>query len=111
MTRLIRDPGVLSVNPVTQRCRMPVKQYRCVVSALAFRTQPRLGDQFKIQQQIKLNDVIRLNDDSRTEAAGYVWLQHERGWSAERTLDGRTIFLLDASLRPKERMWGIKIDP
>src|SRR5260221_14724599 len=90
---------------------MPVNQYRCVVSALAIRTQPRLGDQFKIQQKIKLNDVIRLNDDSRTEAAGYVWLQHDRGWSAGRTVDGRTIFLLDARLRPKGRMWGIKIDP
>src|SRR5258708_22724332 len=104
MTRLIRDPGVLSVNPVTQRCRMPVKQYRCVVSALAIRTQPRLGDQFKIQQQIKLNDVIRLNDDSRTEAAGYAWLQHDRRWSAERTLDGRNIFLLRARLPPQEQL-------
>src|SRR5258708_35865010 len=96
MTRLIRDPGVLSVNPVTQRCRMPVKQYRCVVSALAIRTQPKLGVQFKIQQQIKLNDVIRLNDATRTEAAGYVWLQHDRGWAEERTVAGRTLCLLDA---------------
>ncbi|MEP7284563.1 MAG: hypothetical protein ABI947_02190 [Chloroflexota bacterium] len=90
---------------------MPVKQYRCVVSSLAIRTQPQLGDSFKTPQQIKMGDVITLNDDSRTEAAGYIWLKHDRGWSAERSSDGKTIFLLDASLKPKDRMWGLNIDP
>src|SRR4051794_5233625 len=90
---------------------MPVKQYRVVADTLAIRTQPQLGDQFKTQQTLKRNDLITVNDDSRTEAAGYVWLKHDAGWSAERTSDGKTIFLLDASLKPQNRMWGINIDP
>src|SRR5437868_647994 len=90
---------------------MAIKQYRVVVDALAIRTQPQIGDQFKIAQQLKRNDIITVNDDSRTEASGFVWLKHDLGWSAERTSDGKTIFMLDASLKPKERMWGINIDP
>src|SRR5258708_7018214 len=90
---------------------MAVKQYRCVVSALTIRTQPRLGDQFKTQQLLKQNDVISADDSTRTKADGFVWLQFDRGWSAQRSLDGKTIFLFDASLKPKDRLWGINIDP
>lgn len=90
---------------------MPVKQYRCVVGALTIRSQPQTGDQFKTGQQLKLNEVISANDDNRVEAAGLVWLPHARGWSAERSIDGRLVYLLDAALRPKERLWGINIDP
>jgi hypothetical protein len=90
---------------------MPIKNYRCVVGALTIRTQPQLGDQFKTNQQLKFNDVISINDDNRVEAAGFFWLQHSRGWSAERSTDGKLVYMLDSALKPKERMWGLNIDP
>jgi hypothetical protein len=90
---------------------MTIKQYRCIAGALTIRTQPRLGDQFKTNTQLKLNELITVNEDSRVEADGFFWLQHERGWSAERSVDGKLLYLLDNTLRPKDRMWGINIDP
>src|SRR6266849_2694343 len=90
---------------------MAIKQYRCVVGALTIRTQPQVGDQFKTGQQLRQDEIITVNDDSRTEAAGFVWLQHSRGWSAERSVDGKFVYLLDATLRPRELIWGINIGP
>ncbi len=90
---------------------MTIKQYRCVVGALTIRTQPKVADQFKTSGQIKLNETITVNEDSRVEADGFVWLQHNRGWSAERSIDGKQIYLLDSGLQPKDRIWGINIDP
>lgn len=42
-----------------------------------------------------LNPGERLNivPDSRTEADGYIWWQHDAGWSAEKNLAGTQIFL------------------
>jgi Bacterial SH3 domain len=90
---------------------MAFKQYRCIVGALTIRTQPQASDQFKTGQQLKLNELIGVDPDTRTENSGFVWLQHDRGWSAERSIDGKLVYLLDAALRPRERMWGINIDP
>lgn len=36
---------------------------------------------------------ITVEASSRRETDGYVWWQHNQGWSAERTLDGRTVYL------------------
>src|SRR5258708_17426435 len=101
----------IAVVPKRTIVTMPIKPYRCTVTTLTIRTQHHLGDQFKTQQQIKLNEVVNVDDSSHTEADGFVWLKHDRGWSAERTLDGRTIYLLDASLKAKEKQWGINVDP
>ncbi len=90
---------------------MAVKPYRCIVGALTIRSQPQTGDPFKTGQQLRYNEVITVNEDSRVESAGFVWLKHDRGWSAERSLDGKLVYLLDAGIRPRERMWGINIDP
>jgi hypothetical protein len=90
---------------------MTVKQFRCVTNVLTIRTQPALGDAYKTQQTLKMNDVISVDDTTRVEAAGYMWLKHSLGWSAERTSDGKVVYLLDNSLRPKDRVWGINIDP
>ncbi len=90
---------------------MTVKQFRCVTNSLAIRTQPALGDAYRTQQALKMNDVISVDDSTRVESAGYMWLKHNLGWSAERTSDGKNIYLLDNALRPKDHVWGINIDP
>src|SRR5512135_3388709 len=87
------------------------KQFRCIVDRLSVRSQPRLDDQFKTNQFLQLDDHITVNAASRTEVDGLVWWNHMQGWSAERTLDGGTIFMLDDGLRPKDKIWGLNIDP
>ncbi|PJF40656.1 MAG: hypothetical protein D6737_16900 [Chloroflexi bacterium] len=37
--------------------------------------------------------VINVNMDSKTEADGYIWVQHEAGWSAWKSVDGSKVFL------------------
>jgi len=37
--------------------------------------------------------VIDVDPKSRTEADNYIWWKHANGWSAERSIDGRQIFL------------------
>ncbi|HVO44122.1 MAG TPA: hypothetical protein VMT34_15950, partial [Aggregatilineales bacterium] len=90
---------------------MTIKPYRVIASALAIRAQPRTGDQFRTGQTLKFDELINVDESSRVTADGIVWLHHDRGWSAERTLDGKSVYLLDAALRPKDRQWGINIDP
>ncbi|GAB4574336.1 MAG: hypothetical protein Kow0077_20380 [Anaerolineae bacterium] len=71
-----------------------------------------LPEQFTLQaghQQVRIRDApgfrgrhlrwllpgeqITVRRDSRTEADGYVWWQHDEGWSAGRSLDGREKYL------------------
>src|SRR5450432_37179 len=90
---------------------MSIMQYRCVTNSLAIRTQPQITDATKTTLSLKFGDVISVDDSTRTEAAGFTWLKHSQGWSAERSSDGKTIYLLDNSLKPKDKLWGINIDP
>lgn len=43
-------------------------------------------------------EQITVDAASRTEADGYIWWQHGEGWTAERTLDGVEVYLIDAGL-------------
>ena len=38
-------------------------------------------------------ETIITQSDTRTEADGYVWWQHQDGWSASESLDGRWVFM------------------
>ena len=39
--------------------------------------------------------LVQVNPASRIEADGYVWWKHAEGWTAERTLDGAEIYLVE----------------
>jgi len=39
--------------------------------------------------------ALEVNPDSRTEADGYVWWQHSEGWSAERSANGKEVYLFE----------------
>lgn len=45
---------------------------------------------------LEATTVIEVDPDSRTEADGYVWWKHSAGWSAEKSLDGKLVFLQPA---------------
>jgi WD40 repeat protein len=104
---------VFSSQQITQTGSKPMttKPYRCIASALSIRTQPQQGDQYRTGQSLKFDDVVNVDESSRTESGGIIWIKHDRGWSAERSVDGKIVYLMDASLRPKDRQWGINIDP
>jgi hypothetical protein len=36
---------------------------------------------------------LEVDSTSRTEVDGYIWWKHDQGWSAERTVDGKEIYL------------------
>lgn len=36
---------------------------------------------------------INVEPQSKTEAGGYIWWKHDKGWSAERSVNGRAVFL------------------
>ena len=42
---------------------------------------------------VEATTVIQVDPNSRTEADGYVWWKHGRGWSAEKSISGQQIFL------------------
>jgi murein DD-endopeptidase MepM/ murein hydrolase activator NlpD len=42
---------------------------------------------------IALGATVTAPASSRTTADGYIWIQHAKGWSAERSVDGKTVFL------------------
>lgn len=89
---------------------MPTKQFRTIVDALNIRSAPRNGDDTKTGLQLKFGDLITVETDTRVEAEGSLWIKHERGWSVERPLDGRAMYLTDA-VTPREKLFGINIDP
>ncbi|MBX3085838.1 MAG: hypothetical protein KF716_29640 [Anaerolineae bacterium] len=89
---------------------MATKQLRCIAEALNIRSSPRMGSDNKTGDQLKFSEIITVDLDSRKEADGVVWLKHDRGWSVERSLDNRQLYLVDA-LTPRERVFGINIDP
>lgn len=66
------------------------KRFKVVNGPLSIRDDAngqRIGETLSYGTEL---DVV---PDSRTEAGGYVWWQHEKGWSAESTIDGRVIYM------------------
>ncbi len=89
---------------------MALRQYRCIVSNLNIRSQPSTQAAFRTGRTLVRNEVITVDAARRAESDGYLWLNFDRGWCAERSLDGRTVFMTDG-VPPRERLWGINIDP
>ncbi len=58
------------------------------------RTSPSLQGLSLDGASINQNEIITVDPNSRIEADGYIWIQHERGWSAERTVNADLIFLV-----------------
>ena len=46
---------------------------------------------------LPVDHSLEVDAASRTEADGYVWWQHAEGWSAERSVDGTQVFLIEKS--------------
>lgn len=92
-------PDIPRVDPDAQPApepppqTIPNKRFRVVGSTLNVRKTPSLSGTYVTALSGGAELVARA--DGWREADGHVWWQHERGWSAERTLDGRTVYLRD----------------
>jgi hypothetical protein len=47
----------------------------------------------RLPEKLFKGTEIQVDPKSRTEAANYVWWRHQKGWSAECSLDGKEIFM------------------
>lgn len=59
------------------------------------RTAPKLTGS-KVVRNLELAERIEVDMNTLTEADGYIWVQHEYGWSAIQSVDGESIFLVAA---------------
>jgi hypothetical protein len=75
---------------ITNRSPDMPRIFRVIAQNISVRITPN-GQRGK--EKLFRKQEIRVNPASRTEAGGYIWWQHDRGWSAERSLDGNEIFM------------------
>lgn len=63
---------------------------------LNVRSQPEIDARTLLPgEQLRLGEQIEALEDSRLEREGFVWWQHRTGWSAERTIDGSEVYMID----------------
>jgi hypothetical protein len=48
--------------------------------------------------KLKNGTLVEIEPDSMQDIGGYIWWKHAAGWSAERTSDGKKVFMGDPSL-------------
>jgi hypothetical protein len=47
----------------------------------------------RLSKKLYQKTDIKVEGDSRTEKGNYIWWKHDLGWSAERSIDGKEIFM------------------
>jgi hypothetical protein len=91
-------------------------KFRVVGISVNVRTEPRTGDETLTDKKLVRGDVIETDPASRTESSGFIWWQHDLGWSASRAIDGSLLFMeqvdsrLDKKARTLEVPWVSQVD-
>jgi murein DD-endopeptidase MepM/ murein hydrolase activator NlpD len=84
--------------------------YRIWAQTASVRDAPN-GKRLSLRLMRKME--IKVDPTSRTEAGGYIWWKHDKGWSAERSVDGRETLMkevfdtpaaLGAAINPAKRV-------
>lgn len=65
------------------------------------RSQPSTAANVLIIRSLIVGEAISANFDDVREANGFYWVQHQDGWSAWKSIDGKTRFLVKAGSDPK----------
>lgn len=69
-------------------------QFHVVYSAVRTRTEPRVHYSNVVAgKALKYGQIVTVKPNSRTIRDGYVWWQHNDGWSAEISTDRRLVFM------------------
>ena len=80
---------------------MADKVFQVIVLALNVRSAPGLDSRFILPNvQLRSGTRIVVDANSRTEKDGIVWWRHSSGWSAERRIDNRTIYMTAVNTVP-----------
>lgn len=96
-------PNIPRIEPVPDPDRpapaptpppIPQKTFRVVTDSLKVRSQPSLSSA-STGDVLRQGDQITVAANAWREVDGFVWWQHSRGWSAERSLTTSTRFLED----------------
>jgi murein DD-endopeptidase MepM/ murein hydrolase activator NlpD len=73
---------------------MVTKTFQVVTLSLNVRVEPGTEPRLLLPNlKLSLGQQVIAEAASRTEADGFVWWKHSAGWSAERTLDGKRVFM------------------
>ncbi|MCA9914844.1 MAG: M23 family metallopeptidase, partial [Anaerolineae bacterium] len=70
------------------------KRFKVINPPLSIRKEAN-GD--KIAETLKYGAEITVDPDSRTEAGGYVWWKHDKGWSAEKAVWTNNRYMVEIS--------------
>lgn len=71
------------------------KTFRITTDSIKIRVQPGLSSNANTGEVLRKGDQITVAANAWREIDGYVWWQHSRGWSAERSLKDSTRFMED----------------
>ncbi len=88
-----KDGGTTPPGP--EPPEVPDKRFRVVASRLNIRTEPGLARRVLTGEVLVQGVEVVVRADAWAEKDGYLWWQHGRGWSAERSLDGLQVFMED----------------
>ncbi len=91
------DPVVLKPIKVADQPITSPKKFVVVKGPVYIRSAPTLAPGTKTQGRwLSFQQTVDVDATSRTESEGYVWWRHQEGWSAERSLDNRQVFMVEA---------------
>jgi hypothetical protein len=91
------DPIVL--KPVKKEEKPPdgAKVFTVVRGPVYMRSAPSLAPGTKVEGRWLVNgQTVEVVPDSRTIADGYIWWKHDDGWSAEASVDGRLVLMIES---------------
>ncbi|MCI0714653.1 MAG: hypothetical protein L0154_31145 [Chloroflexi bacterium] len=71
--------------------------FQVVTLALNVRTQPSLDPSTLTSTTLRMGETVKVVPGSRRDTLGYVWWQHDLGWSAEKRSDNTEIFMADVN--------------
>jgi hypothetical protein len=91
--RLIVNCGVHTAAPPPDASRAPLKTLRVITPTLQIRETPQTAGAGGLA--FVRGDTFAVHADDWLEVDGLRWWQHARGWSAEGSLDGRSVFVED----------------
>jgi hypothetical protein len=77
------------------KAKKPSGKKRFQIGSVPVRVRSEPGLQGASVKYLDAGTLLEVDAGSRTEADNYVWWQHDAGWSAERSADGKEIYLFE----------------
>jgi murein DD-endopeptidase MepM/ murein hydrolase activator NlpD len=89
-----KEPAAKAKEPAT-KAKKPAGKKRFQIGSVPVRVRDAPGLQGASLKYLDAGTLLEVDATSRTEADNYVWWQHDDGWSAERSVDGKEIYLFE----------------